>query len=282
MKVSFCTTCMNRAHHLKVTLPRNLSHTVDLSKPDKFEFVVLDYSSKDDLNEWITTSQELRPYFEAGVLVYARYNGAKHFRHSHAKNMAHRIASGDYLVNLDADNFTSIGFGTFLQKSFQERPNAIICTNISDNRLNVPPYIGCMGRIALSRKAFYQIGGYDESEKYKGWSGEDSDLIVRALKHGYLPKIIRNRDYLHVIQHGNEERVAYTDAADKSQELLKIAQLGGFGILDLFHKAAFIAGVALRPYVANTDRLFGSGEVKILNAARLAANYDSVLMPLDA
>src|SRR6476660_4405577 len=75
MKISLCTTCMGRAHHLKQTLPRNLADSVDWARPEAVEFVVLDYSSPDDLAEWITTDPELRPYLEAGILKFARSQG---------------------------------------------------------------------------------------------------------------------------------------------------------------------------------------------------------------
>src|SRR5690349_14002109 len=95
MKRSLCTTCMGRAHHLRQTLPRNLADCVDWSRPGAVEFVVLDYGSRDGLARWITTDPDLRPYLDAGILRFARSEGHKHFRHSHAKNMAHRLATGD-------------------------------------------------------------------------------------------------------------------------------------------------------------------------------------------
>ena len=126
MKISLCTTCMGRAHHLKQTLPRNLADSVDSSRPDAVEFVVLDYSSSDDLAEWITTNPELRPYLEAGILKFARSEGHTSFRHSHAKNMAHALATGDYVCNVDADNFLGFGFVHYLRAVFRRRPNAIV------------------------------------------------------------------------------------------------------------------------------------------------------------
>ena len=154
MKISLCTTCMGRAHHLKQTLPRNLADSVDWSRPDAVEFVVLDYSSPDDLAEWITTDPELRPYLEAGILKFARSEGHTSFRHSHAKNMAHALATGDYVCNVDADNFLGFGFVHYLRAVFRRRPNAIVATNRLDTRLNLGVHKGSMGRIAMSRANF--------------------------------------------------------------------------------------------------------------------------------
>jgi glycosyltransferase involved in cell wall biosynthesis len=265
MKISFCTTCMNRAHHLKVTLMQNLNNTVDWSKPQDFEFVVLNYSSQDDLHDWITKAPELKPYRDAGVLIYARYDGAHNFRHSHAKNMAHKIASGDFVCNVDADNLMGQGFGAYLQKSFQENPYALICANISDQSLNRPPYIGCMGRVAISRQGFMHIGGYNENPRFNGWSGEDTDLIVRAVKNGHRLKFIQDKDFLHALAHSNDERIANTDFVNKGHELARIERLARPGLIGWFHRASFMGEMMLRPSFANRGHEIGGGIVEIIS-----------------
>ena len=82
---------MGRAHHLKQTLPKNLSDSVDWSRPEAVEFVVWTYSSPDDLAEWMTTDPRLQPYLDAGILKFASCEGTVS-DHSHAKNMAHALA----------------------------------------------------------------------------------------------------------------------------------------------------------------------------------------------
>ena len=49
-KISFCTACMGRAHHLKRTVPKNLR---DNSDYPQVEFVLLNYGSPDDMHEWV-------------------------------------------------------------------------------------------------------------------------------------------------------------------------------------------------------------------------------------
>ena len=49
-KISFCTVCMNRLHHLKMTLQKNISDNRDYSN---LEFIILDYNSSDGLGEYI-------------------------------------------------------------------------------------------------------------------------------------------------------------------------------------------------------------------------------------
>ena len=49
-KISFCTVCMNRLQYLMQTLPVNIAGNIDYPN---LEFVVLNYNSKDDMENWI-------------------------------------------------------------------------------------------------------------------------------------------------------------------------------------------------------------------------------------
>ncbi|MDN5725603.1 MAG: glycosyltransferase family 2 protein [Propionibacteriales bacterium] len=258
MKLSLCTTCMGRTHHLKETLPRNLADNVDWSRPDDVEFIVLDYSSPDDLAEWITTAPELKRYRDAGILRFARASGQTTFRHSHAKNMSHALASGDYLCNIDADNYTGVDFAGYLRNIFRRRPNAVVATNRFDSRLNMGLYKGCMGRIALSRTNFHLLGGYDESDRFRGWSGEDTDLVLRAARAFMRPVWIRDRQYLRVVTHDDSERIRNTDFSDAEAELAKISSLDGSNMRPLVQ---YVLNRAVAPRVANRGAPIGAGTI---------------------
>ncbi len=260
--LSFCTTCMGRAHHLQQTLPQNLADTVDWNRPGAVEFVVLDYNSPDDLAEWIETDPVLAPYREAGILRFARSYGWRHFRHSHAKNMAHALARGDYVCNVDADNFVGPGFAVHLREVFTRRPQAIVATNRLDASLNETPYKGCMGRIALSAENFARLGGYDEGVTFRGWSGEDSDLLIRAVKHRMRPVFLRERRFLRVVQHTDLERVQRTEVADTNAELAKIIALDGTTMRPILK---YVASRAVAPRQANRGQLIGAGDVTLVD-----------------
>jgi len=259
MKISLCTTCMGRAHHLKQTLPRNLADSVDWSRPDAVEFVVLDYSSPDDLAEWITTDPELRPYLEAGILKFARSEGHTSFRHSHAKNMAHALATGDYVCNVDADNFLGFGFVHYLRAVFRRRPNAIIATNRLDSRLNLGVHKGSMGRIAMSKANFDLLGGYDESARFKGWSGEDSDLLIRAVRMFMRVVFIRERRFLRVVQHSDLDRVLLTECDDAAANIATIESFDGTAMRPILK---YVVGRAVAPRIANRGTPTGAGTVQ--------------------
>jgi hypothetical protein len=258
MKLSMCTTCMGRAHHLKQTLPKNLADSVDWQHPNRVEFIVLDYSSPDDLATWITTDPELQPYLDAGILKFARSFGQTRFRHSHAKNMAHALATGDFLCNVDADNFIGQGFTDYLAAIFSRKPTAIVATNRLDSRLNAGAHKGCMGRVALSKRNFAMLGGYDESERFNGWAGEDTDLVIQAVRKFLRPVFIRDRRFLQVVEHSDLERVTLTRYEDAELELARIQALDGSNVRPILR---YVAGRAVARRVANRGQLIGAGSV---------------------
>jgi len=267
MKLSLSTTCMGRAHHLKQTLPRNLADSVDWSRPDALEFIVLDYSSPDDLARWIRTDRRLQPYLEAGILKFARCDGQSYFRHSHAKNMAHALATGDFVCNVDADNFIGFGFTEYLRMIFRRHPNAIVASNRLDQRLNRGLHKGCMGRVALSTANFAMLGGYDESDRFRGWSGEDSDLVIRAVKKLLWPVLLRDRRFLRVVQHTDLERIQLTEFDDAAAEMARIGSLDGSTMRPILR---YVANRAVAPRVANRGIPIGAGSITWLDRPQSA------------
>src|SRR4051812_951936 len=204
MKISFCTTCMGRRHHLEKTLLRNIEDNLPKKVTDpQVEFILVDYNSKDGLKEWVETNPALKPHLDNGTLIYARYPDADHFHHAHAKNMAHRLATGDVVCNVDADNFTGPGFAQFLAEEFADASPAIVHPSVKTMRDLPPESTGCFGRIAMRRKDFLALGGYSEDRFKKGWGFEDTDLILRALAYGLKPRPLFNLDFLKVIPHNN-------------------------------------------------------------------------------
>ena len=201
LKISFCTTCMGRLHHLKQTLPKNLEDNADYPH---LEFCILDYSSPDGLEEWI--HEAMGEHLESGRVVYQKSEGHRRFHFSKAKNLSHRMATGDVVCNLDADNFTGPGFAHYINCVMRAVPNAIgVRGSGSYGR-------GSEGRIFLARHFYEELGGYDEA--FEGWSLEDTDLIRRAVIQG-LRQIRIPRKFRPVVNHSMEERAANVDLSIK-------------------------------------------------------------------
>lgn len=190
MKLSFCTTCMNRSHHLKRTLAPNLENMIPFGSV--VEWVIVNYNSQDDLDEFLKAYVSLTA---SGRLTYYRTTAFPYFHHSHAKNLSHILSGGDYVMNLDADNFMDIDGISKILRRFYQAPDALIQ--------------GLGGLIGLRKSHFLSIGGYDED--FHGWGHEDNDLVMRGKQSGLT---YFQSDWLsRRIEHSDEERVKNLDPA---------------------------------------------------------------------
>ena len=211
-KISFCITCMNRSGHIKKTLLKNILNNIDY--PD-VEFVLLDYNSKDDLEQWVKSN--LNDYIKSGVLKYFQTKEPKYFHVSKAKNMAHRFATGNIVCNLDADNYTGKDFAYLVNYVLNKMPKSIgSCMEFNYNEKFFDNF-GIGGRIFLFKKYFDLIGGYNES--FEGWNYEDRDFVNRAKKVG-LNNYSIPLHYLRTIKHDDKIRLEnYDPEAVKSSPL---------------------------------------------------------------
>jgi hypothetical protein len=207
MSIAFCTTCKNRAQHLKITLPQNLADN------PRSQFIVLDYNSKDDLLRYL--SDEHGYDIDSGRLTVYSNQTEPVFRMAHAKNMVHRLGmmqGADILVNLDADNLTGPGFEEFVTWKFRQ-PNTFLWSNIKKGEGRGR---GLSGRIAVTASAFRKVTGYDE--KYNTWGPDDKDFNLRLQKLGLTP-IEVDADFLHGVPHNDRMRFReYPDIPHKNGE----------------------------------------------------------------
>jgi hypothetical protein len=165
IRVSYCTTCHGRLWQLALTLFDNL----DRLKADE-EMVLVDYGSPDGLNRFVESSQRCRQAMEQGRLTYV-FTEVKKYNCARAKNLAHRLARGDLLVNLEPDDSIR-GRRRVIDKYFPVgfEDTAVQMTDGVRGKISEP--------ICLPRYWFYRMGGFDESRP----AGHDQglDLIQRA------------------------------------------------------------------------------------------------------
>ena len=191
-RISFCTVAMDRLCHIKETLPKNLA---DNRQYQNKEFVLLDYSSRDGLSDWVRSN--LMSYIERGTLKYFRTEGKDRFYRSHAKNMAAKCASGEIICNIDADNYTGKEFAFYVNSKFSA-PSVFLMA-----RENGKPDIS--GRICVSREDFDLSKGYDEDMNGYGW--EDVDFCNRLTLLNRTAVRIQGAEYLCYIVHSDEARM---------------------------------------------------------------------------
>ena len=196
MKISFCTTCMDRLFHLKETYLESIENS---SSYHNREFVLLNYNSKDSIDSWVRDN--LQDHLNSGLVKYYKTTDAKWWVAAHAKNLAHKQASGDILCNLDCDNTVVPNLCERVVDLFKNHENMILASPESDPRGN----LGTCGMIFCRKDDFYSVNGYDESINL-GWSMEDTNFQFRCRMHNNLELVVIEKKYTKCIGHGNETR----------------------------------------------------------------------------
>ena len=177
-KISFCTTCMGRLYNLKETLPKNIEASKDYPL---LEFVILDYNSNDELWKWMI--HNMMSHIETGRVVYYRTTEPKYFSMAHSRNVAFKVATGEIVNNLDADNYvfnseitTKECWASYLNRMANDCPKKVIFAKGKRSM---------HGRIGFYKKEFMELlGGYNES--LLGYGHDDHDLVQRAWKLGFI------------------------------------------------------------------------------------------------
>jgi hypothetical protein len=188
---------MNRGHHLIRTLPVNI---LENKSYPYLEFVVLDYNSKDNVGDWI--KQNLTPHIKSGLLKYYRTNEPEFFKLSHSKNMAMRLATGDILCMVDADNFAGPGYAHWVDAIFSSLGKKTLITTLRKDRI---PYQDQGGKFCVGSELFYFVKGMDEG--FIGYGMEDTDLINRMENAGGTRFFLEDKKYLRFIGHSDSERL---------------------------------------------------------------------------
>lgn len=190
-KISFCTTCKGRLWQLEQTLPKNLAMLDDYS-----EIVLLDYQSPDGLKAYIY--QKFKEHLDNGKLKYFQMVEDYAYTSSYAKNVAHKLASGEILFNLDADNSIYNGLLYELRK-------------LKDNQLFLPVLglenEGILGRLGYTKNTFYRLSGYDEN--IVGMKGDDGALRIKA--HELKMNVVTASVRVKAIQNSLEQKELYVN-----------------------------------------------------------------------
>lgn len=196
-KISICTVCMNRYTYLRETLPVNIKE--NLNYPN-VEFVLLNYNSKDGLDSWVRDN--MAAYIESGILKYYVNDKPEFFDLSHSKNMALKLATGDILCMVDADNYAGPGYAAWVNSVFELNGDNTLITTLRKKSI---PYRDQGGKLCFHRDLFYKVKGFDES--LIGYGIDDVDLINRMEKAGGIRYFIEDEEYLKFIGHTMVERL---------------------------------------------------------------------------
>jgi hypothetical protein len=226
---------MNRLHHIRKTLPKNIEDNIDYPN---VEFVLLDYGSEDGLEKWVISN--MQGELQNGILNFKRTNKPKKYLSSHSKNMAHRQSTGDIVCNLDGDNFTGPGFAEYLNQHFQNFPDSFLSVDYNNNWNEKSD---TFGRIVCWKKGFERIGGDDE--KMIWYSYDDIDFCERLRKSGTDQHFISNQEFLKTIQHGDEERVSKNAASEISEIYIQYIDPLTSRLIFIFRNGSFCKGTLM-------------------------------------
>ncbi|MET3878898.1 hypothetical protein ABIE50_004310 [Chitinophaga sp. OAE865] len=156
------------------------------------EIVLLDYNSQDGMDKWVKTN--LLPQLKRKKMVYYKTFEPQSFSHSHAKNMAFKLATGDIVCNINADSFMGRGLVWHINRLFHQNRNSFL---FPSPRLGFDS--GSAGVVCVRKEDFLRVGGFDERFKVYGW--EDADFNNR-LQHLGLEKVtLACKAFLYAIDH---------------------------------------------------------------------------------
>jgi hypothetical protein len=188
---------MNRLYHLKQTILRNIENSKSYSD---VEFILLDYNSQDGLEDWV--KENLFDKIEKDKLKFIQTKEPKYWIAAHAKNIAHKVASGDILFNIDCDILIPEGFCHYINNVFSSNKKIVMSFDSKD----AYGYDGCAGIVGALKDDFYSVNGYDENI-YMGWGYDDMNYQFRVRMHNKLELFTPPKICL-CIPHSNEERTA--------------------------------------------------------------------------
>lgn len=188
---------MNRLTYLSQTLPVNLAE--NCNHPG-VEFLVLDYNSGDDMESWI--KDNLSGYIASGLLKYYKTYEPEFFHLAHSKNMIMKLAMGEIIGMIDADNFAGPGYAHWVEQRFLAHGPQTVTTTLRKDSI---PYRDQGGKICFSRDLFHAVNGFDE--QLIGYGMDDVDLVNRMENAGGQRVFIDDEKYLGFIGHSDLERV---------------------------------------------------------------------------
>jgi len=245
-RIAFCIVCMNRLHHLKKTLLQNIKDNEDYLD---LEFIIINYNSRDGMDEWI--KENFEQYISSGKIVYYRTPDPETFSHSHSKNLAFTLASGDILCNINADHFTGPGFAKYVNGQFNKYDRMVLTTvDYFKVKTDYNPSKDVFGKVCVRKEDFLRVRGFDERMDHYGF--EDWDFVNRLELDGCRRVFIEDFSYLNFIPHGEEERYTLKkDGEDLKGIYINYLSSSLSGLLFLYtnntyHKGTVVDNYAIR------------------------------------
>lgn len=198
VRVSFVTSVFNRGWQLRQTLPRNLAAIRGLPG---VEIVIADFGGADSDKIARFIDREFSFDLLRGSLRYFQLARPwTKFHMAAAKNAAHRLARGEFLMSLDADNLITADDAQLVLDHAETRTSALLHQTRgpapiahkmwakyqlfpdADTHEQEITWDGSCGRIGVPRHIFEAVNGYNEN--LLGMGMDDIDFSIRCLRAG--------------------------------------------------------------------------------------------------
>jgi glycosyltransferase involved in cell wall biosynthesis len=229
---------MNRLYHLKETFVKNIEDNVSY---ENIEFVLLDYNSNDEIKKWV--KEDLQKYVDMGILKFYSTSEPETFHRSHSRNVAMKLATGDIICNLDADNYLGKDFAFYINYEFSFNEKIFLTSGFSD---------GSYGKICVQKNDFLSVRGYDE--RLSGWGYEDDDLYARLEGLGLERIEFVNADFAQFIEHEMEESFENDkNVTDIANIYIKHVDFNESDLLFLYKDGKFKYGTVKKPMQDESD-----------------------------
>lgn len=181
-KFAFITTCKNRLHNLKQTLPLMIAE-----RPD--EIIVVDYNCEQGTGAWLSEN------YPQVKVVYVK-DGSP-FNLSKARNLGILASSADIMCMIDSDILVSPEFVSWVRMHAEANAFYRHAEGVEGRDKET------WGSFVCHKDALLKVEMYDEA--FDGWGGEDDDIYFRLNSEGFQQKSFPN-EFMKAISHGDEER----------------------------------------------------------------------------
>jgi len=170
---------MNRADFLEKTLPTWVKHPFD-------KIIIVDWSSTDHIEDVIEDNQD-------GRIYRLRVMNRSEFHRTKSINIGVNFLNSKWIAHVDSD--------VMIHDKFLDMDRT------NENVFYHFPSGGAWGTCIFSKKAFLDVGGYNENLIYYGQ--EDDNFYCRLEAKGYEIKYLNLSEKAYHINHGDNRRFQY-------------------------------------------------------------------------
>lgn len=206
MSISLICACKNRIKPLQISLSSWLLF-------EKItEIIIVDWNSDESIEHF----SKLDPRIKIITVPDQKY-----FNQPQPLNLASKIATGDYILKMDADYILNPYFDFF--DCYKVDSNSFLCgeTDHTELEINSSPYFKYLrGLLYITKENYIKVGGYNEVHT-QYYAYEDDELSYRLELLGLEKKKIQYNHHIIHIPHTDKKRIENFEAYHTDKQLEK-------------------------------------------------------------